>query len=91
MAVQVRKLITSNWLDVSQIRIRVIRGVITLQGHVEKLGAPSEEKEGTEAVMRKLDEELRALKGFRGVAYLLDNWIREPTGTWRYTGKKRQG
>lgn len=90
MAIQVRKLITSNWLDVSQIRIRVIRGVITLQGHVEKLGGSPEEKEGTEAGMRKLDEELRALKGFRGVAYFLDNWIREPTGAWRYMGKKRE-
>jgi len=90
MSIQVRKLITSNWLDVSQIRIRVIRGVITLQGHVEKIGANPGEKEGTEAGMRKLDEELRALKGFRGVAYLFDNWIREPTGAWRNISKKRE-
>jgi len=89
MTILVRKLITSNWLDVSQIRIRVIRSVINLQGHVEKVGGNPDEKEGTEAGMRKLDDELRALKGFRGIAYFLDNWIRNPTGAWRCTSKKR--
>ncbi|MBM3858425.1 MAG: hypothetical protein FJ395_02105 [Verrucomicrobia bacterium] len=88
MTIQVRKLITSNWIDVSQIRIRVIRGVITLQGHVEKIGGAPGEKQGTEAGMRKLDDELRSLKGFRGLAYFLDNWIRDPTGAWRCTTKK---
>lgn len=89
MLILVRKLITSNWIDVSLVRIRVIRGVINLQGHVEKVGGRPDEKEGTEAGMRKLDDELHALKGFRGIAYFFDNWIREPTGAWRCTTRKR--
>jgi hypothetical protein len=89
MSILVRKIITSNWLDVSQIRIRVIRGVINLQGHVEKVGGNPDEKEGTEAGMRKLDDELRALKGFRGIAYFFDNWIRDPSGGWRCISKTR--
>jgi hypothetical protein len=90
MTILVRKTITSNWLDASQIRIRVIRGIVNLQGHVEKVGGNPDEKEGTEAGMRKLDDELRALKGFRGTAYFLDNWIRDPTGGWRCTSKKKE-
>ncbi len=89
MSILVRKLITSNWLDVSQIRIRVIRGVINLQGHIEKVGSNPDEKEGTETGMRKLDDELRSIKGFRGIAYFFDNWIRYPSGGWRCTSKKR--
>lgn len=89
LTIFVRKLITSNWLDVSQIRIRVTRGVINLQGHVEKVGGSPNERDGTEAGMRKLDDELRTLKGFRGLAYFLDNWIRDPTGGWRCTAKKK--
>lgn len=90
MAVLVRKIITSNWLDVSQIRIRVTRGVINLQGRVEKIGGNPDEKEGTEAGMRKLDDELRSLKGFRGVAYFFDNWIRESNGSWRCISHKKE-
>jgi hypothetical protein len=89
MAVKVRKIITGNWLDVSQIRIRVTRGVVNLQGHVVTVGGDAQHPEGSEAGMRKLDDELRSLKGFRGVAYLFDNWIRESAGGWRSLSKKR--
>lgn len=90
MTIHVRKIITANWIDVSQIRIRVVRGVVNLQGHVEKVGGNPDEREGTEPGMRKLDDELRGLKGFRGIAYFFDNWIREPTGFWRCTSKKKE-
>jgi len=89
MAVLVRKIVTSNWLDVSQIRIRVTRSVVNLQGHVEKIDAPPDQREGNEATMRRLDEEIRALKGFRGAAYFFDNWLRDPTGGWRCTTRKK--
>lgn len=89
MAVKVRKIITGNWLDVSQIRIRVTRGVINLQGHIQTVGGDPDSRDGTEAGMRKLDDELRTLKKFRGAAYFFDNWQREAAGGWRRIGKKR--
>jgi hypothetical protein len=89
MTVFVRKIVTSNWLDVAQIRIRVTRNVVNFQGHVEKLNAQPKDKEGNEMDLRRIDDEIRALKGFRGVAYFFDNWQRDPVGAWRYTGKKK--
>ena len=89
MAVKARKIITGNWLDVSQIRIRVTRCVINLQGHVQTVGGDPTTREGSEAGLRKLDDELRGLKKFRGVAYFFDNWQRDPTGGWRSLNKKK--
>jgi hypothetical protein len=90
MAAKARKIITSNWIDVSQVRIRVTRCVINLQGHVQTVGGDPDSREGTEGGMRKMDEELRALRGFRGIAYFFDNWQREPTGGWRCLSKKKE-
>jgi hypothetical protein len=63
---------------------------VNLQGHIASVAGDPATAEGTEAVMRRLDDEIRGLKGFRGVSYLLDNWVREPTGGWRYAGRKRE-
>ena len=90
MTVLVRKIVTSNWLDVTQIRIRVTRNVVNFQGHVEKLNAPPKDREGSEIDLRRIDDEIRSLKGFRGAAYFFDNWQRDPTGAWRYTGRKNR-
>jgi hypothetical protein len=51
--------------------------------------ATPDQREATEAGMRKLDDELRTLKNFRGVAYFFDNWMREATGGWRRIGQKK--
>jgi hypothetical protein len=89
MTSQVRKIVTANWLDISEIRVRVTRGVVHFQGHVKSISGDPQNPEGTEAGMRKLDEDVRNLKGFRGVAYSFDNWLRDTTGGWRQLGKKK--
>jgi hypothetical protein len=86
-----RKLVVSLWFDIALIRVRVTRGVIHLSGHIQKAGGGESDPRQTEASLRKLDEELRAQPGFRGVAFLFDNWNREPTGGWRYIGPKMHG
>jgi hypothetical protein len=86
-----RKLVIANWLDISQIRIRVTRGVIHFQGTVSRLGEDPRNPESNEPFLCKLDEQIRLLPGFRGAHYAFDNWRREPTGIWRYTGKKPKG
>ncbi len=85
-----RKLIVGNRFDVSLIRVRVTRGVVHLQGHVQKVGEGAADLKQVEASLRHLDEDLRALPGFRGSAYLFDNWRRDPTGSWRFLGSKRE-
>lgn len=89
MTIRVRKIVTTLWLDASQMRIRVTRNVVNFQGHVVKLNAPPREADGKETDLRRLDDEIRSLKGFRGVAYFFDNWQREANGAWRYIGKKK--
>ena len=89
MAARARKIIVANWIDVSLIRVRVTRGIIHLQGRAQKLSAPSGEENGTEAGMRKLDDDLRMVPNLRGVTYMFDNWMRDDTGGWRLQGQKK--
>ncbi len=88
---RVRKIVTGNWLDIAQVRCRVTRGVIHLQGHLSRHGEDPQSPESNEPFLRKLDEQLRLLPGFRGVHYAFDNWRREPTGLWRFIGRKIKG
>jgi hypothetical protein len=88
---KVRKLVIGNWLDISQIRTRVTRGVIHFQGQIRRPGEDPRNPESNEPFLSKLDEEIRRLPGFRGAHFDFDNWRREPTGHWRFTGKKPRG
>lgn len=83
LCAKVRKVIISNWFDISAIRVRVTRGVIYLQGRVRRATDNKDDRDGSKETLRKLDEDLRALSGFRGVTYSFDNWVREMTGAWR--------
>ena len=85
-----RKLVVSNWFDTSLLRVRVTRGVIHLQGHIQRVGEGDAQLRQIEANLRRLDEELRMLRGFRGVTYLFDNWRRDAVGGWRFLGTKRE-
>jgi len=85
-----RKIIIGNWFDISLVRVKAIRGVVHLQGHMAKTSGGSADLKQVEAALRKMDDGLRSLKGFRGVAYLFDNWIREATGGWRFTGSRAE-
>lgn len=83
-----RKIVVKNWLDISRLRIRTVRGVIHVQGRITKLTGSADEREGDESGMRKLDEDLHAISGVRGVSYNLENWICVSAGTWRKLGVK---
>ena len=78
-----RKIVVKNWIDISRLRIRTVRGVIQVQGRIAKLTGSADEREGDESGMRKLDEDLHAISGVRGVNYQLENWICVSAGTWR--------
>jgi len=78
-----RKILVRNWMDVSRMRIRAVRGVIHMQGRIAKLTGSADQREGDESGMRKLDEDLRMISGVRGVNYQLENWVCVSTGTWR--------
>ena len=84
-----RKVIVKNWFDISRVRIRVTRSVIRVQGHFSKLTGSPDEREGDQAGLRKLDEDLLAISGVRGVAYQIDNWVHESSGSWRKLGSKK--
>jgi len=83
-----RRIIVACWLDVSRIRVRTTRGVIHLQGSIGRLGEDKDEPEENLPFLEKAEEQLSALKDASGVKYTFDNWRREPSGRWTYTGKK---
>jgi hypothetical protein len=86
-----RKTITGCWLDISKIRIRVTRGVIHISGTVSRQNEDPRDPESTGPFLERLDEELRRLPNCRMIQYAFDNWRREPSGIWRFSGKKTRG
>ena len=84
-----RKVIVKNWFDVSRLRVRVVRSVIRIQGYFFKLNGSVEDREGDQASLRKLDDDLRNIAGIRGIAYQIENWTRETSGSWRKLGRKK--
>jgi len=91
LSARARKIAIACWLDVSRVRIRVIRGAVYLQGTVSRLGEDAKNPEGNASCLEKLHEQLRTLPGSRGVHYAFDNWRHEPTGIWCFTGRKPKG
>jgi len=83
-----RKMIVKNWFDISRLRVRTVRGVIHVQGRIYKIAGPVNERDGTETVMRKLDEDLHGIARVRGVNYQLENWVCASAGSWRKVGSK---
>jgi hypothetical protein len=88
---KVRKVIASCRLDLSLLRVRVTRGIVHLSGSVTRMGEDKGDPEANEASLERLDAQLRTLPGYRGINYTFENWRREPTGTWLYTGKRVKG
>jgi len=88
---QVRKVITACRIDLAMLRIRVTRGIVHLTGSIKRMGEDRRNPEENESSLERLDAQLRTLPGYRGITYTFDNWRREPTGTWRFTGKRLKG
>jgi hypothetical protein len=85
---RVRRAVSANWFDITLLRIRTTRGVISIQGRIHKLSEKKDERDGDPSSLKKLHDDLRALRGVRGVNYHLDNWRREPSGNWHCTERK---
>lgn len=85
---KVRKAIASCRFDLARVRIRVTRGIVHMSGSVIRMGEQQGDARSNEAYLEKLDSVLKSLPGYRGINYTFDNWRREPTGAWSYTGKQ---
>ena len=80
---KLRRVIVSHWLEVSLMRVRVVRGLVLLGGKIQKVGEGADKLKVIAATLRKLDNELRTLRGVRGVTYDFENWVQLPSGAWR--------
>ena len=85
---KIRRVIVSNWFEVSVMRTRVIRGLVLLSGKVNKQGEGAEKPKVIAGSLRKLDGELRAVRGVRSVSYDFENWVQLPSGAWRIRGQE---
>lgn len=86
-----RKLVVACGFDISRVRVRATRCVIHLQGTVARIGEDPNNPDSNIPFLEKLEDQLRRLPGQRGIHYAFDNWRREPSGYWRYTGRKIRG
>ena len=90
MTAAARKILISSRFDVTQVRIKSVRGVITMQGRFEKMAGEKVTMDQMLGTLKRMDDSLRSLKGFRGAAFMLDNWARESTGTWTFKGSRSE-
>jgi hypothetical protein len=79
--VAVRRLLTSLWVDITQVQVRTTAGVIYLSGHLQRMTASHQDFSDT--VLREMDIRLRKISGVRDVKYQLDNWERKLTALWQ--------
>jgi hypothetical protein len=82
---EVRRLLTSRWVDVSRLQIGTTNGVVYLMGHLDSvIGDPESDENGAERALRLaalVDKELRRLPMVRDIVYKLEN-VRKRAGKW---------
>jgi hypothetical protein len=88
LCAKARKVVVGSGFDISRMRLRATRCVIHLQGTVLRVGEDPKNPDSNVPFLETLDDQLRRLPDLRGIHYVFDNWRREPSGCWRYTGRK---
>lgn len=78
--VAVRRILTSCWVDITQVTVRTTGGVVYLIGTIKRMTASHQDL--SESVLREMDLRIRKLGGVRDVKYQLDNWERKLTALW---------
>jgi osmotically-inducible protein OsmY len=78
--VAVRRILTSCWVDITQVQVRTTGGVVCLTGTLKRMTASHQEL--SESVSREIDTRIRKLGGVRDAKYQLDNWERKLTAHW---------
>lgn len=68
------------WVDITQINIRVTRGIVYLSGHLVRMTASHSEFDPQN--LRELDSRLRRIREAQDVKYRLSNWQRNLHGDW---------
>jgi hypothetical protein len=82
---EVRRLLTSRWVDVSRLQIGTTNGVVYLMGHLDSvIGDPERDEIASERPMRLamlVEKELRRMPMVRDVVFKLEN-VRKRSGKW---------
>jgi hypothetical protein len=75
-----RRVLTSLWVDITQVLVSTTRGNVRISGHLERMTAS--QSEFHEAALTEMDRRVRAVSGVRSVQYALDNWQQTMQGRW---------
>lgn len=78
--VAARRVLTTMWVDITSVSIRVTRGVVYLTGYLERMTVSH--NDFNDSTLRELDTRLRAIPQTRDVKYQLQNWQRNLRGEW---------
>ena len=73
-------MLTTMWVDITSVSIRVTRGVVYLTGYLERMTVSH--NDFNDSTLRELDTRLRAIPQTRDVKYQLQNWQRNLRGEW---------
>jgi hypothetical protein len=80
---KVRRVFAQNWIDVTHISHRTVRGHVHVAGRIITVGGS--DPDGTPALMQRLHDSLLAVSGVEDVEYNLDNWMFDGVG-WKLVG-----
>ncbi len=80
IASAVRKVLVKNWVNVSQVRLRVTSGLLTLTGTINKVYG-AEGGDVDPSFLSAIDNALQGVKGLRRVRFQFSNWTKDG-GEW---------
>jgi hypothetical protein len=80
-----RRVLTSLWVDITQVHVSTTRGSLRVSGHLQRMTATHADL--TETNLVEIDRRLRSVPGVRDVQYALDNWQQTLQGQWIARGQ----
>ena len=78
--VTIRRLLTSFWVDLTAVNIRVTNGNVYLSGTLRRM--THDHREMLPGQLKRLDLSIRSLRDVRAVYYNFDNLTYSVFGTW---------
>ena len=82
--VTIRRLLTSCWVDITAVNIRVTAGNVYLSGTLRRM--TQDHRDMLPGQLKRLDLSIRSLRDVRAVYYNFDNLAYSVYGTWQPVG-----
>ena len=87
--VAIRRILTSCWVDITAVNIRVTHGNVYLAGTLQRM--TKDNREMLPGQLKRLDMSIRSLRDVRAVYYNFENLSYSVFGTWQSSSSSSLG